>query len=86
MTDKWGFTCFEELPEEYKKVESIYEFITIDPNHFDFYLLNVGQKYLIYNDFLQVYEAYEITPFTVDTQLLPFLEKEHLFLLPSYSH
>jgi hypothetical protein len=83
MTDRWGFIYYTELPEGCRKAKSIYEFITIDPEEFDFYHLNVGQKYLIYNDFLQVYEAYEISPFTVDTQLLPSLEQEHLFLLPS---
>lgn len=83
MTDKWGFSYFEELPEDYKKAESIYEFITIDPQEFHFYRVNVGQKYLIYNRFSQVYELYEISVFTVDTQLLPHLEREELFLLSS---
>jgi hypothetical protein len=83
MTDKWGFVYYTELPEGYRKVESIYEFITIDPEEFYFYRLNVGQKYLIYNRLLQVYEAYEISPFTIDIQLLPFLERGELFLLSS---
>jgi len=84
MKDKYGFIYYNELPGNTKKVENIYEFITIDPSYFDFYYVNVGQKYLIYNSQMQVYELYEITEYTIDTQLLSHLKQGNLYLVNSH--
>lgn len=82
MRDVYGFEYFKELPEDAKKVESIYEFIEVVPEDFDYYRRKLGQPYLLWNKNRQVFEKYEITPYTQDIQLLPYLNRGELFLLP----
>ncbi len=79
--DRYGFEYCRELPEEAKKVESIYEFVRVDPDNFDYYERKLGQPYLLWNRNRQTFEKYKITPYTIDTQLLPYVERGEIFLL-----
>lgn len=81
--DKYNFPYYIHPPKEFQQTNNIFDFVTINPDEFDLHIPRIGLKYLIYNRQMQVYELYEITPYTIDTQILPFLKQGDVYLLSS---
>lgn len=82
MQDRYGFEYVYKLPEEAVRAESVFDFITIDPEEFDYYRVSVGQVYYLWNSLRQYYEVHEVTPYTRDLQLEKYIKQDRVFLLP----
>ena len=81
LKDQYGFEYYEWSSFSWKKVNSLYDFVEISPDYEDYYKLKVGQKYVIYSQLFDTYQVYEITQFSRDESIEPFIEEGLVYLL-----
>jgi hypothetical protein len=81
MTDKYGFEYYEWPSEKWKLAKNIWPFVDVDPQLDNYYRVKIGLKYIIYSKLRDVYEQYEVTEYTTDRELLPYIKQERLYLL-----
>jgi hypothetical protein len=79
-TDILGFQYYKELPDNARPCKDIWTFVTLDPEEWSYYKLNIGMKYLVYGYLSKRYELYEITKWTKDIDLLKYIESGQLFV------
>jgi hypothetical protein len=79
-TDFLGLEFYNELPDNASPCKSIWAFVTIDPNEWNYHRRNIGMKYLIYGCLSKRYELYEITEHTTDEHLLKYIKSGQLFV------
>jgi hypothetical protein len=82
LKDQYGFEYYEWGSFKWKKVESIYDFVDINPAYEDYYKPKIGIKYIIYSELSDTYQVYELNEFTRDKQLEEFVKRGLVFLLP----
>lgn len=82
MTDKYGFEYYEWPSESWKLAKNIWPFVDVDPQFNNYYRVKIGLKYIIYSKLRDVYEQYEVTEYTTDRELLPYIKQERLYLVP----
>ena len=80
-TDEYGFQYYSELPQNAKQIKTVWPFVTINPESFNYYDLNVGTKYLIEAKALKRYYIMEISEHSRDRELLKYAERNQIFLL-----
>lgn len=80
-TDKYGFQYYEWPSRKWKLCNSIFDFVDVDPQFDNYYKVKTGLRYILYSQLRDVYEIHEVTEFTVDTDLLPFIKQQRLYLV-----
>jgi hypothetical protein len=79
--DQYGFEYYEWSSFKWKKVDSIFDFVEIDPKFEDYYKPKIGLKYIIYSQLSDTYQVYKITEFSRDENIELFIEKGLVYLL-----
>lgn len=79
--DQYGFEYYEWPSQKWKLAKNIWHFVEVDPKYEDNYRVKIGMKYIIYSGLRNVYELYEISEHSRDTDLLPYIKQARLFLL-----
>lgn len=80
-TDKYGFKYYEWPSRKWKLCKSIYDFVDVDPQFNNYYRVKIGLQYILHSKLRDVYELYEVTEFTVDLDLIPFIKQQRLYLV-----
>lgn len=80
-TDKYGFQYYEWPSRKWKLCKSIYDFVDVDPQFNNYYRVKIGLQYILHSKLRDVYELYEVTEFTVDADLIPFIKQQRLYLV-----
>ena len=83
-TDENGFEYYDQLPPGAKPIKTIWAFVTLNPDAWNYYDLNIGMKYLLKAKESERYYLCEITEFSKDTELLKYAERDQLFLVYLY--
>lgn len=79
--DKYGFNYYEWPSHAWKLAKNIWPFVDINPKYDNYYKPKIGMKYLIYSHLRNVYDIYEITEYTRDRDLLPYIKQQRLYFL-----
>lgn len=80
--DRYGLVYFNKLPDEAKKVESVWELVVIDPDEFWYYRMREGYV-LVYSTWLKRYELYAINENMRDFEIEPLIKQGRVYFLPS---
>lgn len=80
--DQYGFNYYEWASFHWIKPKDIWSFVDIGPEYDDFYKVKVGMKYILYSRLRNVYEVYEITEYTRESDLMPYIKQQRIYLLP----
>ena len=79
-TDQCGFQSYDSLPENTKPVSTIRAFVTLDPEAWNFYTVNIGMKYLLQSSTEDKYYLCKISKYSKDIDLLKYVERGQLFI------
>ena len=80
QTDKYNFSYYEWPSMNWKKVNSIWEFVEVDKDYEDYYKTKVGLKYIIYSILRDKYELYELTEHTKEEHIIEYIKQGRVFL------
>ena len=81
ITDQYGFKHYEWSSHNWKRVESIWEFVDVHPDYEDYYQPKIGCKYVIYSKLRDVYELYTISEHSKAEQLKPFIKQQRIYIV-----
>ena len=79
-TDQCGSQYYDSLPENTKPVSTIWAFVTLDPNEWSFYTVNIGMKYLLQSSTEDRYYLCKISKYSKDFELLKYAKRGQLFI------
>ena len=80
-TDEYGFRYYDQLPENAKLIKTVWHFITINPDLWEYYSLNIGMEYLVQSQDKTKYYICKINEFTKDKDLIHYINSAQIFLL-----
>lgn len=82
-TDECGFRFHDSLPGNYKPIKSIWAFVNIDRDEFDYYKSKIGMEYLIQSQDESRYYIHKLSKYITDSDLIKYINSAQLFYLPS---
>lgn len=80
-TDELGFEYYDELPEGAKLIKNVWPFVTINPEVWEHYTLNVGMEYLVQSQNKTKYYTCKINQFTKDKDIIKFINSQQIFIV-----
>lgn len=80
-TDEYGFKYYDQLPDNAKLIKTVWPFVTIKPEVWEHYELNIGMEYLVQSQDKTKYYICKINQFTKDKDVIRYINSEQIFLL-----
>ena len=79
-TDEYGFRFHDCLPPD-AKLASIWNFIEITREEFDYYRPKIGMEYLIESQDGSKYYIHEMSKYITDEQLIKYIESSQIYII-----
>lgn len=78
-TDEQGFQYHTEIPDGYK-LATIWDFVEITRDEFDYYRPNIGMEYLIQSQDESRYYIHKLSEHIRDVDLIRYIETNQIYI------